>query len=712
METERTLELRERATASVFGIVGAIVLAFLYWLARNGFENPLFPIVATLGIALFILSVPVLVWWLAGARDGTLDWWRSQPFLAILGVAFTALAGMSTSVLGEAPAWVILIVGGTAAVWVVFRWVRDVGFLRAAGVKVFALLFFTWAGGVAWSARHKHPLLMEALSYKANVHQDPLFNAAVANMIHAYGVPSTGVDGIPYVPYHYGASWLLAQWADLAGTDVLTFYNMGPSLVMIPVLGGALLLLVVEVRGAQRRRRKPPPRPLELDYWAGGALLAGTIGVIPSAALDAMGVWNRHVMISESYTTGLPVFLFVAALLLVFYDSGPPSRTRLSSVWFVLLVLPLLFAALGLLKVSLMILTLGAVIWTVLRSGFWRQPLLLAAGAVWVITALVTYKLVALPSQNEGLVPLAFMRSSVPPAWWPWFPVVHLFWSWLYVVARVREEGARTVSELFARVKERRLLDAELVAAVALAGFIPGEILEIHGGSAIYLSDPQRWIALPLVMAMAARWIGSKTPGIRLSRVALAILAVPLLATLFRNATRAPETALRQNVTLRAQLYAQAGTAPVSWRHLRNDSILQRGLERAPRYAIVSALRRLSAMPRGEKRRTALFIPQSDTAFWHFFPEPERCNVAPLAGPAITGLALVDGMPPLDCKFTDQYAFGLYSPRTVAQTDADLTDDRLCARAVAKGFSRLIVLGPPPAYPPRRLSCGEAAQRR
>ena len=441
---DSSLELRERATASVFGVVGAVLLAFFYWLARTGFENPLFPIIATLGIALFILCVPVAVWWFFGGRGKTLslDWWKSQPFLSIVAIAVTALAAMSSRVVGKAPAWVILGVGVSAALWVTYRWLTAVGFIRAAAVKVFALLFFTWAAGVAWSSRHKHPLLMEALEYRANVHHDPLFNAAVANMIHVYGVPSTGVDGVPYVPYHYGASWLLAEWADLAGTDALTFYNIGPSLVMIPVFACALLLLVVEVRSAMRRRGRPPPRPLELDYLAAGALLAGTIGIIPASGLDAMGVWNRHVMISESYTTGLPVFLFVAALLLVFYDSGAPSRRQLSSVLFVLLVLPLLFAALGVLKVSLMILTFGAVVWTVLRSSLWRQPLVLAAGVVWVMTALVTYKLVSLPSQNEGVVPLAYMRLTVPPAWWPWFPVVHLFWSMLYVIARVWEEGA------------------------------------------------------------------------------------------------------------------------------------------------------------------------------------------------------------------------------------------------------------------------------
>lgn len=224
------------------------------------------------------------------------------------------------------------------------------------------------------------------------------------------------------------------------------------------------------------------------------------------------------------------------------------------------------------------------------------------------------------------------------------------------------------------------------------------------------MATAARWIGRPAADSMPASAVGAS--AIRLSRVALAILALPLLVTALRNATRAPETALRQNLTLRSELYALAGSSPsASWRSLQNDSILRLGLERAPRFAIVSALRGLTAIPRGEKRRTALFIPQSDTAFWNLFPEPDRCNVASLAAPAISGLALVDGMPPVDCALTDQWAFALYPPRTGPQLEADLTDERLCERAAAKGFSRLAVLGPPPAYPVRTISCGGGALR-
>lgn len=106
VEMEPALELRERASASVFGAIGAVLLSLLYWLARGGFDNPVFPIMATLGVALFILCAPVAGWWLAGGkrRSSSLEWWRSQPFLAVVAIAVTALAGLGTRLLGAAPA--------------------------------------------------------------------------------------------------------------------------------------------------------------------------------------------------------------------------------------------------------------------------------------------------------------------------------------------------------------------------------------------------------------------------------------------------------------------------------------------------------------------------------------------------------------------------------------------------------------------------------
>jgi hypothetical protein len=63
---------------------------------------------------------------------------------------------------------------------------------------------------------------------------------------------------------------------------------------------------------------------------------------------------------------------------------------------------------------------------------------------------------------------------------------------------------------------------------------------------------------------------------------------------------------------------------------------------------------------------------------------------------------MLDGMPAFGCEVTDQYNMARYQPRLRAQTEADVTDTALCAKARAKGFSKVIVLEAPDGAAPRR----------
>ena len=66
--------------------------------------------------------------------------------------------------------------------------------------------------------------------------------------------------------------------------------------------------------------------------------------------------------------------------------------------------------------------------------------------------------------------------------------------------AAVAKPGAQRLSVAVAVTRPFEVLDAELVAVVAICGFLPGELITIHGGSAVYFSDVQRWVAAPLAL--------------------------------------------------------------------------------------------------------------------------------------------------------------------------------------------------------------------
>ena len=700
----------DRATVAVFGTIMATVIAGLYYVGRTGFDNPARPIVETLGLSLFITVVPFVAWWFSPRAhyDEPQPWWRSQTFFTLVALAVSAIAGMAVPAVGINAIWVLATLGFSAAIVAFVIWIKrghlGTNLLFVIGAGVFAV----WACGVAWSTRYKNPVFWETLEYRADVHHDPLYYVSMANNMRAYGVPSTGIDGVPYTPYHYGSAWLNSQWAYLTGTDVLAFYSLGPSVIAIPLFLCAILLLAVEAKKSWAHANPGMERPLRTDYAAWLIFLAATVGIIPSSGLDAMGIWNRHALISESYVIGLPVFLLVMCTALVYWRRKKSSH-RIGDLVFLLAFAPAMLVVAGFLKVSTMLLLIAAGLAVVLLGRMLRDRIYALSAVLCLIASGITYKLVSVAAQNKGIVPFEFMRFEVNSAWWPYFILVHLFWSWVYIYLRLREEDVHTVRDVREAALQGRITDVVAVAVVAIAGWAAGEVIDIHGGSAVYFSDVQRWLALSLLTASSWRWLARRRQsvdfyrrvyiglgGLRISHVFLGLIGLAIGITMILNIVRAPATALRANIDLRRALYAEAGVAgPVGIRSLTNPATLASGLRRSPNYALISTLRALDATPQALKQRTAVFIPQSYTLFWRIWTEPERCSFVPFIVPATSGMALIDGMPPADCNLTNQYGMTKYKRRTSPQLPADTLPVPLCAKAKAKGFSRIIVIEGP-----------------
>ncbi|HEX5577064.1 MAG TPA: hypothetical protein VFX40_01755, partial [Gemmatimonadaceae bacterium] len=369
-----------------------------------------------------------------------------------------------------------------------------------------------------------------------------------------------------------------------------------------------------------------------------------------------------------------------------------------------------------------------AMLYLVLRLGLWRRLPVVAGAVISVILAAFTYSIVVLPEHNTGISPLNFMRYQVEGGWQQFFPLAHLFLTWVYVAARLWEERIGDWSALREAIRDRRIVDAEVVLGLAVLGFIPGQVISIHGGSAVYFSDVQRWLALSFILARFGTWVGefrlrraaritdrpsaSGWRGVRLSWLFALVVAGPFAATVAYNAMQWPLRAMRSNVTLRRELVAIAKgdsslAATAGRADIVNPGLLASGLEKAAYYPIVTALRRIAALPSSDRERALLFIPQSYSAYWSMLTDDGRCVFTPLVAPAVSSIALLDGMPPFGCEMTDQYNMTIYAPRLAAQSVAETTDEAICARARSKGFARVIHLaGDSPRRPEiRRIEC-------
>jgi hypothetical protein len=719
----RQTSLRDYDAVVVFCGLQSLGLAAVYWAMRIGFDNPLAPVAKEVALALFMFTFPAIASWLLSRfaeGDRGMPWWRSYPFLWLLGIAFTAALGRIAPATGL-NAFPLLAIAGVAAFAVIFiRWLRGASVWRSAAIVVGSIAFSVWAAGVVWGRNYKNPLFYENFILNGNVHHDSLHITSFASMLRTYHVASIGIDGLVPVPYHWGTMWLFGQWSNLTGAHLLDFYQLGYPVTMIPFFFGGTLAFAVTLRN--RRKSVGAIRDLSDDFRFWFIFLAACIGIIPISGLDAMGVWTSNFLISESYTVAVPVSLLMLATVIVFSDgnstrpSGDARRARsISDSLFVLVGIPMGIALLGYLKISFMALAFGLAVYALFRLRLYRRPLYVVAGVLTIAVFAWTYTQVSLPAHREGLAAFDFLWGYVRPAWWPFFLVVHLFWSWLYILVRLRSEGIGTIADLRDAASEKRILDVEVVAVIALLGIAPGFVIHIDGGSAFYFSDVQRWLAVGFILSRTPelfatvlgepRTSGPRRPRKLMSRVdtisvrtvVIAFLLLPVLGSMISNSLVWPITMARANAETRHALYPASVSAGIprglhGLPRLADHGFLDEGLRRSPNFVVADALRGLSAMPDPVRRRTALFIPQDQSAYWKSLTRRGACTFQPFVAPALTSLAMIDGMPPFGCTLIPYYGIGSFAPRIRPQLPEDATPETLCRRSAPWGIDRVIVV--------------------
>src|SRR4029078_571494 len=178
-------------------------------------------IAASIGLALLFINVPVLVWRALGASESS--WPRSYSFIWLMTFLTIAVIGRAVTTIEIATPWkvspamatLVAIAGVLAFLIVAIRWVREASL--KFGLLLFAASAFysTWIAGVVWGRIYKSPLFFETLIGTGIVHHDGVTLAALGNMLKTYKVASMGLDGIPYMAYHWGSPWLFAQLSNL-----------------------------------------------------------------------------------------------------------------------------------------------------------------------------------------------------------------------------------------------------------------------------------------------------------------------------------------------------------------------------------------------------------------------------------------------------------------------------------------------------------------
>jgi len=703
--------------AALFAAGVSAVLAIAYWVARWGLacDSPLV-IAQVLGIAWFILLLPSAAsdaasGRVAGGRDDH-RWYLAQPTLTVAALLVLVLAGFAADRTGLPLGAAFAVCGVLLLAWTL---TRIAGCLRTrlryaivavVATSVFAILI----AGQVWAWGYLSPVFLEKVALGV-AHQDTLFNASISSMIRTYGIPSTGLDGLPFIRYHFGSHWILAWLSALARISPLDFYQLGYPVVLVPLFLQSLMGFATSAStrlfgGAIRLRSRRG-----LAAWMVLALSFAT--VLPGELGLRAGIYG--IVTSESYLVSMMFMFLTASIMLECLGKGQGPVSSADRV-LLLLALPVLLFFIGMSKISVLALTAALLAYYVLRLGLYKQRHFMAAVGIGALISVLALFVTTPTGMGGGLALLPYIRDyvaygvsmPVKVVCAMWFFAAHYLWSWLYVVLRLRSLGATSLARLREVWSDRAALDVEAVVVFSLLGVIPGLCVSIPGGSAAYFSGVQQWLAVGLLMGLL--------PGLVERAVALGVLGKPwhrvrwrmlfclLLVGVISSATLWGGVFVSDQVATRAAILSAAdGSEPVELPSLASmassgDSTLLRStvssalaspraaLDGNANYQLLLQLRSAAGTRRGQSGRTAVFVPREYSTYWSMQNNPSSSSWrAAFLVPALTEMAAVDGLPESPpTGLTYGFSTYVWDPRVSSVAEAS-------KRAASMGFDRLIV---------------------
>jgi hypothetical protein len=726
---------RQRSTCAIFSAIAAIVIACIYYVARLGFaDNSAMTVLKTVSVSLFLIFFPAvfrIVCTIARLRPGE-SWFHSNSAICMAGVIIVSALGFWGRHLGINFMAVLALIGCGAFAVILINWISQnrirASFIFLAGV----ILFSMWVAGAIYGSGYSNPLYEEALTAGRYLAKDILVSSSITSMISTYGIPSTGLDGLPYCYHHWATYWFFAGISALLAVDPLKFLQLGFPVIFVPLFLWMFLELTLVVR--ERFARDDEARDLTTDYVFWIVFFVATIGGI-IGAVSGVRIGENAQFISITYSVGLTFTFGVLSLAATLFAKNTATKKLSLSDHCLIFLLPCLLAIVGFLKISLMYLLVAIYGYLFLRLKLWRckgitVSLILSVIALFVVIRLTTNQ----GSGFSGLDPLRFFRSMGKFSFTTIFFPVYYFWLWLFVIWQLYDRRALGFKQFKQAISNKRTIEVEVVLVVCLAGILPHFLMVIPGGSGFFFIDLQQWVAVSLLLAnlngfrSRTTFLESLPQKIRDTRLpakatytfAFFVVAC-VLGVVAVNAGSAVCRMIALNLNIRCAVVTsslhngepavpsleracaeitQSGDLFPDWHTITGNltqllpllGFAQESLEKSRGYDAVRELKRLGELPLAERRATMIYIPQTNRSYWGLGP---KCEAVPFIAPSITGMAMVDGMPRPDCPLrTDPLInhYAVYKWRTAAEDSFHLDEAAVCARVRAHRFSKVVIV--------------------
>jgi hypothetical protein len=705
---------------------------FFYSLARIGFGNDFFLYGKIIGVSLLLLNIDCF-WnkdWVVLTKSN----FYVVGFLIIVTLFFffemPVLIGNILATLG----YIVFAQNFTTNI-PIFKERKN--WLFIATTCLIIALFTLYVFSVFYT-NFLNPFSIDRIS-SGGLHIDTLFHASIAQMLKTYHIPTTGVDGLNIIKYHFGSHVIAASIANLLAINVLLYYQMAFPVIIFSLLFKAFLYFVLDLSALSKNEKKNNYLIFLLLFLAGFIGFLNYDG-ISKITLKALVGWQT-IYAFENYTLSM-FFLFALFSTSVQFKGKFHEKISLTHFIFVLLFL-ILFIATGITKISTGFLIFCVGQYFFLRTSAWRRMFWIISNLIFIATAWLIYSAVNDPNDGEGGWYYFHLIKDVNQAPIIWFILLHFFWTvaiFFYYLFYLR---IRNIKELLHAFKEKQFLLAEVLLIMSICGLIPGNVMWFYNRNAVYFTEPQNWVALGIVIYLAyyrpIDYEGISTYVLRYIVPVIIILTIPLYDHVFSDwfdtsivfsfvpifvAFALPSfarvkppalkyflfvvvffpllTEIEHNIEnfvnrlrihtneFRAELVPNEKTAleynPNKWPDVSAIREKWRIVNRDSFHVFYRQLFALDKWPNTEKRKAIVYV-ASRNAYKHVY----LCQALPFIMPAITGIVQYRGLEP--SNQCDNFSFGLESFQGYPSVEmAKVNIESVKEEVIDEGYEKLIVV--------------------
>lgn len=703
---------KELLLTNIFPTIVSFIMLLFFLKYKIGYLSDILIPCSAFLISLFILNISEFITFFFRINDKTDNKFNYSPYiLFILLVLIFFIGLLNVKLISIFFTFLFIISGIISFVFILKNSLYKKKSLLF--ILLLLLLFSLFITGVIWGSGYHNILYLEKI-IMGNFHIDTLYHSSIMSMIKTYGIPSTGLDGVKLINYHTGSHYYFAMFSNLMNCDSMTFYNIVYPIVFIPLLVKTFTLFIMAIF---KRFYSKVSINLTVVILL---IIVGFCGFLPYSTLYKAAIRWDGIFISESYLFSLIFVFMVLTLSLNYYDYiVNKKKADINYFIFIFLILPFSLFIVGYSKISLIVLFLGLIFWSFIRFKLFKKIYNIAALFFLFFIFYLVYKLTSSNSYNNSLTIelFHFFKNNVSMNFL-FYILIYFFWSITYLIFRFYfyfkdSEKTDNNNSFFTSFLSNKFIDCEFVIILCILGVLPGIFLPIGGGSAAYFSDFQNWFSIclliPLLIAKM-NWCSFNiknnllTLNIKISRIKVILYFFVILCCIFAFYNiyssvikikqqyiemklsineRSNNNSFRSQVREKLKNISMLNAIKVVW---DLASVKSEDLKIFKNYSIISKLLDLNNLSKKEKRISVVYIDRKNM-YWSILDERKT----PFLCPALTGIAMLDGLPTSDIPNLEGYSFSFYNLKSKDQIEK-ITINDVIIKAKNLGFKKLIYL--------------------